>query len=118
MLHRIVINVGANLWGDVSPPIIRLRLPNIFMPHICELHDLFFSFGLHFTLGKKSGIWELMTFFLVFTSLHFTVVDKNLGNRAGVSNLRNHPPNFEKWHKMVKFAESSPPMLNMDLRPW
>ena len=69
--------------------------PNIFMPYISELDDLFF--GLHL--------------------IAFTVVGKNLGNRAGVSNLLNHPPNLENWQEMVNFAESCPPMLNIDLHP-
>ena len=63
--------MGAILggWGDVSPPIIRLHPPNIFMPHISELDDLFF--GLHYILGKKLVIWEVMTFFF-WSSLHCT----------------------------------------------
>ena len=40
-----------------------------------------------------------------------------MGNRAGVSNLLNYPPDLEKWQKMVNFVESSPPMLNIDLHP-
>ena len=66
----------------------------------------FFFFGLHCILDKKLVIWEVMTFFfLVFTSLHFTVVCKNLGNRAGVSNLLNHPPQFCKMAKNEKFCQ-------------
>ena len=53
-------------------------------------------------------------FFLVFTLLHFIVVGKDLGNREGVSNLLNHPPQSQK---MVNFAESFPPTLKIDLHP-
>ena len=79
--------MGANLggMGDVSP--------NIFMPHISELDDLFLHFGqeidhlgsddlffgLYYISSKKLVIWEVITddlFFVVFTSLHFTVVGK------------------------------------------
>ena len=73
------------------------------MPHISELDDPFFSFGRHYILGKKLVIREVMTFFfLIFTSLVFTMVGKNLGNRAGVSILLNQlsPPiskNGKKW---------------------
>ena len=109
------------------------------MPHISELDDLVFWSSLHFGqqiighLGswevmtffflvfatfwaKKWVIWEVMTFFvfLVFTSLNFNVLGKNLGIRAGVSNLQNHTPNLEKW----SILQNHPPMLNIDLHPW
>ena len=99
--------MGANLGGgNVSPPIIRLHPPNIFMPRISELDDFFF--GLHYILGKKLVTWEVMLFFL--SSLHCTSLWwAKFGQRAGLSNLLNHPlPNLEKWQKMVNFAESSP----------
>ena len=49
-------------------------------------------------------------FFLVFASLHFTVVGKNLRKRAGVSSLLNHPPpNLEKWQKNGQFCRIIPP---------
>ena len=80
-------------------------------------------FGLHNILGKKFIIWEVMTFFFVFTSLHFTVVGKNLGNRVGVSNLLNHFPNLQKWsislnhppnaqHRFAPLTMGTPYFLN------
>ena len=77
----------------------------------------FFWSSLHF--GQEIGhLGSDALLCLVFTSLHFTVVGENLSNRAGVSNLLNHPPpNLEKWQKMVNFAESPPPMRNIDLHP-
>ena len=107
--------MGANLGGKGVwvPPIIQLHPPQYFhTPHQRSRWPCFF-FGLHYILGKKLVIWEVKTFFfLVFTLLHFTVVGKNLGNRAGVSNLLNHSP---QSRKMVNFAESSPLMLIIDL---
>ena len=72
----------------------------------------FLVFTTFWAKNRSSGKWWCI--FLVFTSLHFTVVGKNFGNRAGVSNLLNHPP---QSRKMVSFAESYPPMLNIDLHP-
>ena len=69
------------------------------MPHISERNHLFF--GLHFILGMKLVIWESDNLFFL---LHF-ILDKELDICAGVS---NHPPNLEKWQKMVNFTESSP----------
>ena len=127
--------MNANLAGDVSPPMC--IPPNIFMLHISELDDLFlwsslhfgreighlgsddlFSvFGLHYILGTKLVIWEVMTFFLVFTSLHFTVVGKSLGNRSRVLNLLNHAPQSRKMAKNGQFGRIIFPMLNMDCTP-
>ena len=70
--------------NSAAPP------PNIFMPHVSELDDLFFWSSLHFG-QEKIGRVGSDDLFLVFTSLHFTVVGKNLGKRAGMSNLLNHP---------------------------
>ena len=113
--------MGANLgggWGECIPPNNSAAFPPIFSSPRQRTRLLLFFFDLHYIIGKKWVIWEVMTYFFVFTSLHFTVVGKNLDNRAGVSHLLNHPPNYEKWQKMVNFAESfPPPMLNIDLHP-
>ena len=83
--------MGANLWRDVSPPIIRQHSPQYF--HV-----------------PKLGIWERYDLsILVFTSFWA----KNWTS-ADVSILLNHPP---QCRKMVKFAKSSPPMFNIDLHP-
>ena len=70
----------------------------------------FFWSSLHF--GQEIGHLGSDDVFVggggLFTSWHFTVVGKTLGNRAGVSNFLNYPPQLEKWQKMVNFAESSP----------
>ena len=95
------------------PLIIRLHPPNIFMPHISELDNLFFWSSLHF--GQEIGHLGSDDLFLVFTSLHFIVEGKNLGNRAGVSNLLNHPPQSRKMAKNGQFCRIIPPMLNIDL---
>ena len=77
--------MGANLWGG------ECITPNVFMPHISELDDFFLVFTKFWARNWSSGISDDQ-FLGVFTSLHFTVVGKNLGNRAGMSNLLNHPP--------------------------
>ena len=57
----------------------------------------------------KLGISERDDLFLVFTLFWA----KNWTS-ADVSILLNHPPQYQK---MVDFAKSSPPMLNIDLHP-
>ena len=102
--------MGANPWRDVSPPTIRQHPPQYFqVPKlgISEGDDFFLVFT-HF--GQKMGIWERYDLFiLVFTSFWA----KNWRS-ADVSILLNHPP---QYRKMVDFAKSSPPMLNIDLHP-
>ena len=66
------------MGGCISPN-NSTAFPAIFMSHISELDDFFFL-GLHL--------------------LHFIAVGKDLGNRAGVSNLLNHPP--PQSRKMAK----------------
>ena len=44
-----------------------------------------------------------------FFGLHFTVVGKNLGNRAGVSNLLNHLPPTSKTGKKWSIFQNHPP---------
>ena len=82
--------MSANPWRDVSPPIIRQHPPNIFM-------------------SQNWASANVMTFVLVFTSFWA----KNWTS-ADVSILLNHLP---QYRKMVDFAKSSPPMLNIDLHP-
>ena len=83
--------MGTNPWRDVSPQIIRQHPPQYF--HV-----------------PKLGISEGDDPFLVFISLwaiNWTSAD--------VSILLNHPP---QYRKIVDFAKSSPPMLNIDLHPY
>ena len=90
------------------------------MPHISQLNDLFFSFGLQYILRQEIGHLgsDDLFFGLLFTLLHFTVVGKNLGNRAEESNLLNHPPQYRKMAKNGQFCRIIPPMFNIDLYPW
>ena len=81
---------GCESRGDVSPNNSAASTPIFSCP--TSAIQMTFFFGLHYILGKKLVIREVMAFFLVFTSLRFTVEGKNLGNRAGVSNLLNHSP--------------------------
>ena len=102
--------MGANSWRDVSPPIIRQHPPQYFhVPKlgISEGDDLFLVFTSFWEKNWASG--NVMTFFLIFISLWA----KNWTS-ADVSILLNHPP---QYRKMVDFAKSSPPMLNIDLHP-
>ena len=91
------------IWG-YGGIIIRLHPPNIFIPHISELDDVFFWSSLHF----RQEIGDLGSdddFFLVFTSLHFTVVGRNLGNRARCHICEIIPP----ISKNGQFCRSIPP---------
>ena len=102
----------------MHPPNNSAASPPIFScPTSASQDNLFFLSSLHF--GQEIG--HLASDDLFFFGLHFIALHcggKNLGNCAGVSNLLNHPPNLEKWQKMVNFAESSFPMLYMNLHPW
>ena len=71
---------------------------------ISELDDLFFWSSLPF--GQETGHLERDDLFFGF---YFTVVGKNLGNRAGVSDLLNHPPQSRKMAKNGQFLQSHPP---------
>ena len=74
------------------PPIIRLHPPNIFMPHISELDNLFFWSSLHF--GQEIGHLgsDDLFFGLHFIALHCG--GQTFGQPCGG----------------VKFAKSSPPI--------
>ena len=86
------------------------------MPHIsfkikAESISTFGTNGLIFFQKLASG--NMMTFYifyLVFTSIWA----KSLAS-AVVSTLLNHLP---QYRKMVNFAKSSSPMLDIDLHPW
>ena len=56
--------MGANPWEDVFPRIIRQYPPQYFqVPKLgMSERDDFFSFGLHFILGKKLGICRRVNF--------------------------------------------------------
>ena len=84
------------------PPNKSAASPPIFS---CPTSSNYMTF---FFFGTKLVIWKVMTFFSVFTLLHFTVVSKNLGNRAGVSNLLNHHPQSRKIAKNGQFCRIIP----------
>ena len=100
-----VLYICFRRGGGSSGPQYSSSIPPIFSCRTSA--NVMTFFGLHFILGKKLVIWESDD---LFFCLHF-ILGKKLGICAGMS---NRPPQSQK---MVNFAESSPPMLNIDLHP-
>ena len=100
-------DMGANL-GGVYPPNNSAASPNIFMLHISEVDGLFLWSSLHF--GQEIGhLGSDDLFYLVFTSWHFTVVGKNLGNSAGVVKFSKSSSQSREMTKNGRFCRIIPP---------
>ena len=100
--------MGANLGGVYLPKYFGCIPPNIFMPHISELDDLFF--GLHYILGKKLGNYDLFFVLhnvlserLVIEMMTFVFVHRFIALHCGGQK-------FGQPRGDVKFAKSSPPI--------
>ena len=102
--------MGANPWRDVSPLIIRQHPLQYF--HVPKLgvsagDDLFLAFTSFW--AKKLASGSVMTFLF---GLHFIV-----GKKLDICRRVNLAKSSPQYLKMLDFAKSFPPMLNIDLHP-